>query len=95
MPNYSNFSANSSMKGRLAKEMTYLSKLRKINISNNDISGEVPAFQNSFDRLNYLNLQNNNLSGKISPALCYVQMMNVGNFKVDCQEVQCACCNCP
>ncbi|KAL9662905.1 hypothetical protein QQ045_027740 [Rhodiola kirilowii] len=60
---------SSIMKGTISFDISKLKSLQNLDLSNNNLSGEVPEFLSSMTSLRFLNLSNNNFSGTLPPTL--------------------------
>ncbi|GKY97954.1 hypothetical protein MPSEU_000753400 [Mayamaea pseudoterrestris] len=67
--------------------------LRVLKLDHNQLSGIIPASFTKFIRLNLLNLQTNNLTGSMPTGVCSLFNQTLPSIFVDCDEVDCPCCN--
>jgi len=81
---------SSNLKGTIPSELSELSKLEVLDLSDNDIRGTIPNNLSAMEYMRTLHLQHNDLSGYVSPDLCH----SADDIKVDCELVSCSCCSC-
>eukprot|EP00934_Nitzschia_sp_Nitz4_P004671 Nitzschia sp. Nitz4//scaffold3_size479765//352407//355277//NITZ4_000147-RA/size479765-augustus-gene-1.617-mRNA-1//-1//CDS//3329550899//4661//frame0 len=84
--------------GTLSEEFSKLTNITNIRLANNTFSGTFPSMAFvSLDSLKVLELHGNNITGVVSEALCNRtgdSFFDIGVLTVDCDEVQCECCDC-
>nr|DAD42579.1 TPA_asm: hypothetical protein HUJ06_000809 [Nelumbo nucifera] len=86
--------SNYGLQGSLP-DFSALDTLQMIDLSNNNLSGEIPSFLGNFPSLNMLNLANNSFGGLIPSSLtnnCNLKLVYSGNPNL-CAPNQSSCVN--
>jgi hypothetical protein len=68
-------------------------KLRMLYLRNNLLTGSVPLEFAKLDKLQVLSLDTNMLTGEMPEEVCNVYNQTRPTISVDCEEVECPCCN--
>ena len=77
--------------GEIPAEMGNMRDLTILNMDRNRLRGEIPQSFSQLSNLKFLNLVfNDGLFGRLPDALCQFNLVNLG---VDCDNVDCPCCN--
>jgi len=75
----------------LPKEIKLLTKLSRIDLSDNQIQGSVPIELESLINLESLILKGNELTGTVPSKVCSICTLRT--LEVDCDKITCSCCS--
>lgn len=80
---------NNNFAGTIPLEVGLMTKLKTINLKQNELSGNIPWLLGSLANLENFELEQNSLVGQIPEGICQKQL---AILNVDCLEVACWCC---
>jgi hypothetical protein len=88
------YMSDNELTGTIPTELGQLTSLEWLVMSDNQLTGTIPTELGQLTSLTFLAMHNNRLTGSLEQSFCVENRTWEYGLSVDCDQVECSCCDC-